>query len=64
MEWVDAEERRWDLKGLDGIEGVGGVVEGSEWMGQNCAAFDWLVVDMEEGHRYRFMSKIGEGLVK
>ena len=43
---------------------MGRVVEGSEWLGQNCAAFDWLLVDMEEGHRYRFVSKIGEGLVK
>lgn len=64
MEWVDVEERRWDSDRWDGVGGVGRVVEGSEWMEQNCAAFDWLLVDMEEGHRYRFVSKIGEGLVK
>lgn len=40
MEWVDVEERRWDSDRWDGVGGVGRVVEGSEWMGQNCAAFD------------------------
>lgn len=46
------------------LKEVEGLVEGSEWMGQNCVVFDWLLVDMEEDHRYRFVNKIGEGLVK